>query len=296
VFRATVREVTDADMLVHRVTGAQRREPSGHDVAHGLAALTLRVVTRNDLDRAEQMLRASIFKSTDGRLGRFNRRLSIPISIALIRRTRLSAHAMSVLVIGLGLYAGWLFSRGGYIAGVCAALISWAASVLDGCDGELARLQFKESAFGCWVDTFGDYVYYVAIFAGLTIGAVRQTGRPAFWWCGAVLCVGVFLTFALLILLRWRITGGHPERLRTRATDHFYGTGKPWARLVATLAPCATRATMPYGIVAFAVVGLLPVVVILATIGAQVYWISLAREFRQLVNERSSLPPSVVSA
>ena len=40
-------------------------------------------------------------------------------------------------------------------------------------------------------------------------------------------------------------------------------------------------------ILGFAVAGLLPVVVLLATVGAQIYWISLAREFRRLMNDRS---------
>jgi phosphatidylglycerophosphate synthase len=285
VCRATAGTLLEPDRFASRLIGAEPPPPSGDKVAGGAACLVLRVESGDDIADAEAALRASIFKPTDGTLGRFNRRLSIPISVALIRATRLSAHAMSVVVIGLGLYAGWLFSVGSYRSGVAAAIISWAASVLDGCDGELARLQYKESALGCWVDTLGDYVYYLAVFAGLTVGAVRQTGSPAFWWCGAVLCAGVLLTFLLLILLRWRITGGRPERLRSRTKDHFYGTGKLWARVVAKLSTCATRATMPYGIVAFAIVGLLPVVVVLATIGAQVYWISLAREFRRLVND-----------
>jgi hypothetical protein len=57
--------------------------------------------------------------------------------------------------------------------------------------------------------------------------------------------------------------------------------------VVAKLSTVATRATMPYGIVGFAVLGLLPIVVVLSTIGAQIYWISLAREFRRLVNSPS---------
>ena len=54
-------------------------------------------------------------------------------------------------------------------------------------------------------------------------------------------------------------------------------------RLAATLAPCATRALMPYGVLAFALVDLLPVVLILGAIGAHVYWISLAVELRRLL-------------
>jgi hypothetical protein len=44
----------------------------------------------------------------------------------------------------------------------------------------------------------------------------------------------------------------------------------------------ATRATMPYGILAFAVAGLLPWLLVIATIGAHVYWMSLAIEWRRL--------------
>jgi 1L-myo-inositol 1-phosphate cytidylyltransferase / CDP-L-myo-inositol myo-inositolphosphotransferase len=193
----------------------------------------------------------------------------------LIRRLRLSANAMSLFVLALGLYAGWLFGRGDYASGVAAAAISLGAGILDGCDGELARLQFKQSAFGCWLDTLGDYVYYLATFAGLTIGAVRASGNGAYWWLGGALGVGTLVTLALLIVLRHRTTDGHPERLNATTKAQFEA-GKPWARLVARLATCATRAVMPYGVMAFALLGLLPVVLVLATIGAHVYWISLA--------------------
>lgn len=241
------------------------------------------VVNHDELDAAERSLRASIFKPTDGRLASLNRRLSIPISVALIRLTRMNANVMSGLIIALGFWSGWLFSQGDYLHGVLAAFISWAASVLDGCDGELARLQYTESAFGCWVDTLGDYLYYIAIFAGLTAGIARATAWIGFWWIGGVLAVGMFLTFALLILLRGRITAGRPEQLHANAKAHFYGSGSRWKWLAAKLSTCATRATMPYGIVVLAVANLLPVVLVLGAISAHVYWISLAAELRGLL-------------
>ena len=287
VYRTTARQLVVPDAIA-RLRERRRREASSVVVpASGVDALTLSMSSREALADSERVLRASIFKPTDGPLGRLNRRASIPISLALIRSLRLSAHAMSVFVIFLGLYAGWLFSHGSYVSGVGAAFVSWVASVLDGCDGELARFSTRSrlSAAG-WIRsvTTRDYI---AIFAGMTIGAVRQTGWAALWWSGAALGIGVMLTFVLLILLRWRITGGRPERLRSRTKEHFDRIGTRWARIVARLSNCATRATMPYGILGFAVAGLLPVVVLLATVGAQIYWISLAREFRRLMNDRS---------
>jgi phosphatidylglycerophosphate synthase len=264
-------------------------EPTGRDVAAGRAMLSLRVASRSELVESEQRLRASIIKPTDGVLARFNRRLSIPISVALIRWMAFSPHAMSVFLIALGLYTGWLFSRGSYVTGVLAAFLSWTGSILDGCDGELARLQYRESAFGTWLDTLGDYSYYVAMFIGLTIGVARQTGSPLAWWIGGALMIGTALTVAFLILLRKRITRGHPERLNTTTRAHFYATGKRWAHVVAKLSTVATRSTMPYGVLGLAIVNLLPLVLVLAAIGAQVYWISLAVEFRRLVDRSRAL-------
>jgi uncharacterized protein (TIRG00374 family) len=290
VFRALKSALTSPDLLASQLGDVPYTVPDIAAVQHGRAMLSVRVSRTGDLTVAERVLRASVFKSTDGMFGRFNRRMSIPLSIALIRSVRFNAHVMSVALIALGVYAGWLFSRGDYAAGLAAAVVSWAASVLDGCDGELARFQYKESAFGCWLDTLGDYTYYLAIFAGITMGAVRQSGWSGYWWMGGAALTGTMLTFALLILLRRRITSGRPERLRTTTNAHFYATGKRWTWLVAKLSMCATRATMPYGILAFAVVGSLPALLVLAMIGANIYWLSLALELRNLLSHSEIVP------
>lgn len=283
VFRALPESLSAPASLATQLTHAARRT----SVARDPAQLSLRISSRDELAATERRLRASIIKPTDGVLARFNRRISIPVSVALIRWTRLSAHVMSVFIIVLGFYAGWLFSRGDYVTGIVAALVSLGASILDGCDGELARLQYTESAFGCWLDTFGDYTYYLAIFTGLTIGLVRYTGWSGFWWVGGTLLAGSLITFALLIFLRGRITEGRPERLRSAASEHFATSGKSWTRIAKELSTVATRATMPYGIVVLAIFDQLPALLVLAAIGAQVYWISLAIEFRRLLRPQS---------
>jgi len=284
VFRTRPESLASPAALAVLLTKATRhRQRLARDLASKpVTAAAMRCATPDQLAAAERRLRESIFKPTDGVLGRFNRRMSIPISVALIRWTRFNAHLMTSILIVMGVYAGWLFSLGSYTTGVLAALVSLAASILDGCDGELARLQYKESKFGCWLDTLGDYTYYLAVFTGLTVGVVRQTGWAGYWWIGAAVLFGSLATFGLLIVLRGRITDGRPERLRAAANEHFHATGT-WARLLKELSTVATRATMPYGILALAVLDLLPVVLVLAAIGAQIYWLSLAFEFRRLV-------------
>jgi phosphatidylglycerophosphate synthase len=262
--------------------------PSGEEVSNGLANLALRLTAPADFATAEQTIRRASYKNTDAKLARFNRRMSLPVSIALIR-TPMTANQLSLLLVAIGFYAAWLFSIGHYVAGVIGASLSLAASILDGCDGEIARLKYQESALGCWIETFGDYSYYVAIFVGLTIGAVRQTGWETFYWLGGIALTGTLLSFSLLIYLRNRITAGQPERLHDIAKTRFKAVPSRWSRMVWRISFVATRSAMPYGIMALALVDALPVVVILAAIGANIYWISLMVKLRHLLGTEQTV-------
>jgi len=262
--------------------------PSAEDVARGRAHLALRIRTADDLAAAEPTIRRASYKDTDNTLARFNRRMSLPISVALIR-TPLTANQLSILLVAVGFYAAWLFSLGSYVAGVAGAFLSLAASVLDGCDGEIARLKYQESALGCWIETFGDYSYYIAIFIGLTIGAVRATRLPAFYWIGGLALAGTLLSFALLVYLRTRITAGRPERLHAIAGARFKAEPTFWSRIAWRLSFTATRSAMPYGIFAFALANLLPAIVVLAALGSNVYWISVTVKLRSLLGDEDAV-------
>ena len=52
----------------------------------------------------------------------------------------------------------------------------------------------------------------------------------------------------------------------------------------------STRSAMPYGIMAFALCGALPGIVVLAAIGANVYWVSLVLNLRHLLGSGVPLP------
>ena len=290
VLRLTAADAVDQPALAAalRARAELGARPSGEDVSYGRAALAVRMVRPEDLPRAELTLRRSSYKDTDATVARFNRRISVPISVALIR-TPLTANQLSVMLVAVGFYAGWLFSLGAYWPGVLAAFLSLAASILDGCDGEIARLKYQESALGCWIETLGDYSYYIAIFVGLTIGAVHQTGFEAFYWIGGLALGGTLLTFALLIYLRARITNGQPNRLHAVAGERFQSDPGFWSRLLWRLAFVATRAAMPYGIMVFALLDILPGIVVLAAIGANVYWVSVAVRLRDLVRAEETV-------
>ena len=241
-----------------------------------------------DVPHAEDDLRRSSYKDTDAKVARFNRTISLPISVALMR-TPLTANQLSVVLVAAGLYCGWLFSIGHYWTGVLAAALSLFASIVDGCDGEIARLKYQESALGCWIETFGDYSYYIAIFIGLTVGSVRQTGYELFFWVGGAALVGLALTFGLLIYLRARITNGQPNRLHAVAKARFKSEPTVLSKVLWRISFVATRAAMPYGIMVFALINALPAILILAAIGSNVYWLSLVMKLRDLLRDEETV-------
>jgi phosphatidylglycerophosphate synthase len=294
VLRMTAGDARDCEGVARELAARRDRAlplPAGVDVSNKVAMLAIRVVDPADLAGAEQTIRRASYKDTDSMIARFNRRISLPISVALIR-TPLTANQLSVILVAIGFYSGWLFSLGHYWTGVLAAFLSLAASVLDGCDGEIARLKYQESKLGCWIETIGDYSYYLAIFIGLTIGVVRKTHIDTYYWFGSIALVGTLLSFAILIFLRSRITTGNPEKLSAVMQTRFLSEPTLLSRIIVQVSFAATRAGMPYGIMGFALVNALPGIVVLAAIGANVYWISLAVKMRHLLGSSEAVTAS----
>ena len=63
---------------------------------------------------------------------------------------------VSLFTLGVSFLAGVYFALGGYWNMLLGAILSVFASILDGCDGEVARLKLQESDFGCWLETICD--------------------------------------------------------------------------------------------------------------------------------------------
>jgi phosphatidylglycerophosphate synthase len=109
-------------------------------------------------------------KSQDGFMARhFDRHISLAVSRQLLE-TSVTPNHMTIFSTALGLVGAAFFlgaSRAAYVPG---ALLVWLHSVLDGCDGELARVRFQESAFGSDLDFWGDNVVHLALFTCLGVG------------------------------------------------------------------------------------------------------------------------------
>jgi len=85
-----------------------------------------------------------------------------------------------------------LFSFGEYIYTLLAGILIQLASVVDGCDGEVARLMFRGSPFGGWLDTLLDRYGDTLIVAGIAYGFWQAHPGPL-PWIGSIVAISGFI-------------------------------------------------------------------------------------------------------
>ncbi len=239
---------------------------------------------------AEEKLNRWLVKPTDGIFARMNRRVSIPISHQLIRFP-ITPNMVSLFTLALSLAAGVCFAAGGYWNCLAGALLGVITSILDGCDGEVARLKLQASDFGCWLDTICDYLYYIVTFAGITIGLMRSKGEPSVGLWGVAVFGGAFMTFIIAGIGRKRMSGRRPEQYlqvwQKNAEQRSAGLVMRMARQTEFI---VRRCFLPYLLLVLAVFNLTELFIYMAAFGANVAWIVSLRSLMVFSGGSDSAP------
>jgi phosphatidylglycerophosphate synthase len=165
-----------------------RRVPASFDV-NGRFSLR----DPSDVAAAERWLLRSLVKDSEGFMSRhFERRVSLAITRRLVR-TRITPNAMTLVSLTVGLGSAPFFLSPRPVWQLTGALLFLTHSILDGCDGELARLKFLESRSGAMLDFWGDNVVHVAVFGCMAVGWSLATASalPLFLGLAAIGAVGV---------------------------------------------------------------------------------------------------------
>ena len=136
------------------------------------------VDTPESLVHAERALVRSLGKPTDGFVSRhFNRKISTRIS-ALLVKTPLTPNQLSISTMFISFIAAWFVAQTDYMSLAIGGILFQFASIIDGCDGEVAKLKFLGSQFGEWVDTVADNVSYLVFFSAFVYGTFQHSGDP----------------------------------------------------------------------------------------------------------------------
>jgi phosphatidylglycerophosphate synthase len=252
------------------------------------------VNTPEDCQAADRKLDRWLVKPTDGFYARLNRRISIPISRQLIKLP-ITANMVSIFTLGVGIASAAFFAYGGYWSTLVGAFLCLFASILDGCDGEVARLKLLESDFGCWLETICDYAFYLFLLVGMTIGQWRSSGTRTYLVYGGLLLFGALASFLATGWERRRLAAGRPEQLlkiwqghaESRPSNPFLYFGRHTEFIV-------RRCFFPYALLFFALFNLMNVAFVLSVIGANLVWpialyssLAFARPRREVVEDRA---------
>jgi phosphatidylglycerophosphate synthase len=135
-------------------------------IAHGPIARAP-IATPDERRAAHELLYRILVKPQDNAITRYlYRPVSFPLTRLLVW-TPITPNQISVLVAALVALGCWVTAHASMTMALVGTVIVLAASYLDCCDGEIARLKLLSSRFGAWIDTIVDELssvgYMVAI-------------------------------------------------------------------------------------------------------------------------------------
>lgn len=153
----------------------------------------------------EKILLRSLVPAKDGFISRvINRRFSLRIT-RLLAATSITPNQVTFLSFLAAASAAVFFALGRPFFG---GLLAQLASIIDGVDGEIARLKFSRSSFGevfdSMLDRYGDYL----IVMGMAYAWHSATGHPAALLVGAAALAGMPLS--MLFKEKFRNAFGRP--------------------------------------------------------------------------------------
>jgi len=261
--------VLEADKGAYDLTSVQQRltQSFGAPVAIPAAIDPLVVTTPADVDDAEWRLLRRLIKDTDGFMARHVER---PISLRIARHlasTAITPNQITLLSVGIGLSGALFFLCSQWVCQTVGALLFLAHSILDGCDGELARLKFQETRFGGIIDYWGDNVVHIAVFGCMAIGWTLSVG--AVW----PLSLGVAAALGNLgsaWLVYWRV-------MRPKKDDGplFTSVVAAPGQSLARMLDAASRRDFIYLVVILALFGKSNWFLVLAAVGAPIFFLLL---------------------
>jgi len=144
--------------------------------------------------RAENSLLADLKdKPNDGPVSRY---LNRPVSIRISRRLvdhQITPNQISLFSFLCSVLAAGLFALDGYFALLLGGLMAQFASIVDGCDGEVARLKYQCSAYGGWFDAVLDRYADAFLLFGLTWHAYTNKIDSFILLIGFMAIIGSFM-------------------------------------------------------------------------------------------------------
>jgi len=146
------------------------------------------------LKRAENAIMATLRdKPNDGPVSHyFNRPISMRISRWLVNR-RITPNQISLFSFLCSALGAGLFAFGNYSTLLLGGILAQCGSIIDGCDGEVARLKFQSSRNGGWFDAVLDRYADAFLLFGLMWHAYTNNANGLILLTGFLAIIGSFM-------------------------------------------------------------------------------------------------------
>ena len=130
----------------------------------------------NQIDDIEKQFLRGSGKSQDGFVSRYLNRPISRVVTRLLLRFPTTPNAWTLLILPIPIVASLILLYGTYWSFLWGLVLFQIFSVLDGCDGEIARAKFLESESGRRLDYLCDVVSNILLAIGLGFGLSRESG------------------------------------------------------------------------------------------------------------------------
>jgi phosphatidylglycerophosphate synthase len=236
------------------------------------------VRSEEELQEVKARIIRNLTKPTDGWASRYlNRPISTRISRVMVY-TGITPNQFTMITGVLAFIPVYFVLKGGYWNWLIGAAIYHLASVLDGVDGEIARMKMLHSKFGQWLDTIFDFASMVAVLIALVISVQNPEHNQPFYiqnagWAAVIAAVGAILSI-VVYNIRYKREG-------TFYIPYAYLSSESrWAKALAKINNIGKRDFYIFLFLLLAVVGLFPfALVYVAVMAILVFLLSLQTHF-----------------
>lgn len=159
----------------------------------------------NQIDEIEKQFLRGSGKSQDGFVSRYLNRPISRVVTRLLLRFPATPNAWTLLILPIPIVASLILLHGTYWSFFWGLALFQVFSVLDGCDGEIARAKFLESASGRRLDYLCDVFSNILLAIGLGFGLSRRanlTGHSGWFYLSEGLIAAALIGLNEFLLAR----------------------------------------------------------------------------------------------
>jgi CDP-L-myo-inositol myo-inositolphosphotransferase len=176
----------------------------------------------NQIDEIEKRFLRGSGKSQDGFVSRYlNRPISRVVSRLLLRFPT-TPNAWTLSTFPIPVIASLVLTHGTYGSFVWGLVLFQIFSILDGCDGEIARAKFMESERGRKLDALFDVLSNILLVLGLGFGLRQAHPRFGWFYLGEGIVAGM-----LIAINEWYLARRKPAPVDETTADSLGGALYP---------------------------------------------------------------------